>query len=142
MKTPRPSTLDNKARSLVKLLYDKCSTCNSREDLQWAHVFGGYRNATRWHPLDYARQCPRCNANHNDNPRPYMRWFEAEYGPETLDKLERLHMTPGGVKLLTSDYRALGVALDGCIREARQGMTGPERLALFSKYFGELKTAP
>lgn len=138
MKTPRPSTLDNRARKLVHILYDKCVTCGKREDLQWAHLFGGYRNATRWNPFNYATQCATCNSNHNDNPRPYFRWFEREYGQDLLDRLEKLHATPGGVKLYAGDYRRISEALERCTRGAKLGMDGAERRRLFEDNYGVL----
>lgn len=135
-KTPRPSTLDNKARELVKLLYDKCATCNSREDLQWAHVFGGYYNSVRWNPFNYARQCPRCNALHNDNPRPYLRWFEQEYGQEYLDRLEKLHSRTD--KYYADDYKKVYTGLTNCIASAEMKMVANDRIKLFEREFGKL----
>lgn len=95
----------NKRRALIKELDrlwskyviardgGRCVLCGSTENVQNGHLLTRSAMSTRWSEINCHAQCARCNARHEENPEPYMKWFLEQYGNEKYDHLLRLHNT-------------------------------------------------
>lgn len=117
---------DQWCREWVKRKYSTCVTCESKVNLQWAHVLSGKGDAVKWEKLNMTRQCERCNQLHESNPVPLTTWFVRTYGQPALFDLTIKANTIA--KRTFSEIMAIG---DKYKREAsddgRNGITGISR---------------
>jgi hypothetical protein len=90
--------LDGKVRERLKATWPKmCVTCKKRTDwfhpqdnpfgLQVSHYVGRDIKQLRWHPMNVAPMCVKCNYDHAKNPAAYSLWIIETYGQETLEML-------------------------------------------------------
>lgn len=78
---------DQWCREYVKTQWDRCVTCGSQYNLQWAHVLSGKGDAVRWYEDNMTRQCEPCNNLHEHEPEHLTEWFVKERGQMSLFNL-------------------------------------------------------
>jgi hypothetical protein len=71
---------DQWCREYVKGKWQRCVTCGSPSNLEWAHILSGKGDAVRWDIQNMTRQCTRCNQLHESHPEHLHNWFITKYG--------------------------------------------------------------
>ncbi len=97
---------DQWCRKYVKTVWDRCVTCGSQYNLQWAHVLSGKGDAVRWDVDNMTRQCEKCNNLHEYEPEHLTAWFIRERGQGALFDL--VVRSNRAVKRTYSDIMKIG----------------------------------
>ena len=85
--------LDIWTSMIVRRRDQMCVTCGARQSLQCSHFYSRRYLNIRFDLRNCNAMCVECNRRHNLDPRPYLAYMEAHYGPEVVAELRELKMS-------------------------------------------------
>ena len=85
---------DKLTTEILKLRFDRCQRCGSREWLQTSHIVSRRYSATRCLQANVQLLCAKCHRYFTDWPREFSKWITDSIGSDNYEELKRLAETP------------------------------------------------